>query len=352
MNEAEFNAFIIKLKKELPEFVESLKIADQPGKYKLSPSGDVFENEHWGLANSTFATRILFTLNLIEKERENLVNYILSFKREDGFFVDPEIKKNNIFSRVKTAIKNLNPRYLSNQGNEMAETRQAFAALINLGYEVEPLTELDLTDQGITNYFKSQLWDNVWGASSQINHLLFFIKYSKLTEERKLNLSKLCLEEAINYKKIYFDKNQNNDLILIGGWMKLLMGLSLFNLTEKLLDNRIVDICLQNLERKDACEHFNTVYVLSESLKISDYKRKESIEKILNTCSEWKKYYHENYSGFSFNSEKSIEFFYGARVTKGLNQPDLHGTAMFLWGFLIASKVIDSNQNNLFEPIL
>ena len=130
------------------------------------------------------------------------------------------------------------------------------------------------------------------------------------------------------------------------------MGFSLFNLTEKLLDNRMVDVCLQNLEKKDACEHFNTLYVLSECLKISDYRKKEIIEMVLATCGEWKTYFHENYSGFSFNKDKSVEFYYGARVTRGLNQPDLHGTAMFLWGFLLASKVLHSNQENLLEPIL
>ena len=73
----------------------------------------------------------------------------------------------------------------------------------------------------------------------------------------------------------------------------------------------------------------------------------------LNLWKTEKQFFYPKYSAFSFNKNKSSVGYYGARLSKGFNEPDLHGTAMFIWGILIASKALSIDcELGLRTPIL
>jgi len=46
---------------------------------------------------------------------------------------------------------------------------------------------------------------------------------------------------------------------------------------------------------------------------------------------------------------KTNIYYYGAKITRGLNEPDIHGTCMFLWGISIISQILEIDQELGFK---
>ena len=56
-------------------------------------------------------------------------------------------------------------------------------------------------------------------------------------------------------------------------------------------------------------------------------------------------YYHENMGGFSFHKSKANIWYYGAPISKGRDEPDIHGTTLFLWGIALISQVFGIDED-------
>ena len=103
-------------------------------------------------------------------------------------------------------------------------------------------------------------------------------------------------------------------------------------------------------EGKDACNDFNVVYVLYCCNKAVGYRADDIKDFCLGRLSQYRRYYHEDIGGFSFKLDKANDVYYGAKITKGLDEPDIHGTVMLLWGITLISKVLKLDLG-LREPI-
>lgn len=360
MTKAQFVDFFRELIQKLPLFVGSMENMSVKGKYRFSYSGDLIaEKMHWGLGQTTFATRILYIINsLNEQKKSELADFILSFQTNKGAFFDKEIAKKSINSRVTRAIKNCNIGYLSNAVNIRAETRQALAALINLDrFPKVYFRDTELSEKSILKYVNSLDWSNPWSAGSHFNHQLFFLCFDPdISDAQKTSYVRMFLDNLANYcqKDGFYQKDKTiNANIMVGGMMKILMGLSLFDKAKEFILPGFADLCLDKMKALDACENFNTVYTLYQCATYSDYRRDEIEKFALYTADRWKDFYYSQYGGFSFSKKKSGVSYYGAVVSKGLNEPDLHGTAMFVWGFLIIAKILGiDGEVGLREPVL
>ncbi len=56
-------------------------------------------------------------------------------------------------------------------------------------------------------------------------------------------------------------------------------------------------------------------------------------------------YYWPGYGGFSFYKDRANDIYYGKKITKGLAEPDIHGTAMFVWGIALIDKILNLGLN-------
>ena len=54
----------------------------------------------------------------------------------------------------------------------------------------------------------------------------------------------------------------------------------------------------------------------------------------------------------SYFLNKSQTHYYGVKISKGLNTPDLHGTLLLIWGISMISKIIDlpTSNWNILKP--
>ena len=50
--------------------------------------------------------------------------------------------------------------------------------------------------------------------------------------------------------------------------------------------------------------------------------------------------YYEDKGGFSFLIGQTNTRYYGVKIAKGLNEPDIHGTIMFVWGISIIAQIL------------
>lgn len=360
MTKEKFFDFVVALKENIKVFIDEMEIKDTPGKYKFSLNGDIADqNIHWGLGQTTFAARILYIFDkLDEKNSNSLAQYIETFLHSDGSYYDEYVANSTVFKRFLMSAKYLNLEYIKNDSNKRAETRQAIAALINLGSDYKEYKGINLKKLDINKFFNGFDWSKPWASGSHINHLIFFTKYSKiLSQKEKSDIYKqietnlFLISQKDGFYKLNAKKPSNDQLI--GGMMKILMGLNSISLENKFIKESFVDFILDEMISCDACENFNTLYVLYLCDKNLDYRKSEIKKFVLNEIDNWMNYYHKKYYAFSFYKDKAQTNYYGARVSKGLDEPDLHGSAMFIWGILIASEILNlSEELGLQVPVM
>ena len=352
--------FLQLLKEKAPAFVASMEDKKVPGKYRFSWSGDrVAQSKHWGLGQSTFAARILYILDALSDQSSAQVRkYIQSFEDGEGVIYDREIARRSFVKRVVKGIYKREPDYLFNRTTKRAETRQGIAALINLSSKPAHFySDLKMDLDSIERYVKSLDWRVPWAAGSHFNHQLFFLRFSpasnEMQKERLLEIMLATLRKYVREDGFYEDGEAVSAPMKVGGLMKVLMGLALFDRAHEFVKESFVDLCLDEMIAYDACENFNTIYVLYQCSKVMEYRREETEQFLLHTAEQWKDFYFPDFGGFSFYKGKSGVNYYDAAITQGLNEPDMHGTAMFVWGFLIIAKALGVDAElDLKEPVL
>jgi len=344
--------FLFLLKERTPDFVKDMESQQVMGKYRFSYSGDLIPtSRHWGLGQSTFAARILYIFDMLTPQKaSHISNYIHSFEDRKGAIYDPEIARKSLLRRIAIGVYKRDTSYLFNRINKRAETRQGIAALINLSSFPENFySDLKMDSVNIKNYVNSLDWSVPWRAGSHFNHQMFFLRFDSSVDEVQKNIIlELFLDGLRQYEQVegfYEEGALVRPQIMVGGLMKVLMALSLFDKAGEFVKESFVDLCLDKMISCDACENFNTIYILYQCSKVMDYRKDEIELFLLETAIKWK--------GFSFYKNKSGYSYYDATISKGLNEPDLHGTAMFVWGFLIIAKALGlDDELGLREPVL
>lgn len=358
-------AWLKDIKSKILDFINTLAVSEFSF-IKYSLSGDLYGYRvKWGLAQYVFAVKILYMLdelnNLEQLKKNNLITGIKNFEKSNGYISDDLIiklsqKRIKIqrFFLVKKSLLDFEIEKI-----KRAETRQSFAALYLLNSTPKnPFFNIPYSKEEINKFLNSLDWSKPWDAGSHFSHLLFFLKLNQILFNYKAELA----DNLINFANSWVDNIQSksdgfwykgnvSNKEKINGAMKVLTGKSAAGIFNIKLHEKIIDICLNSLNDDEACSNFNIVYCLYYCSNISDY-RKEDIKKF---CFErlkiYKQYYFENIGGFSFYKNKTNDYYYSAKITKGLNEPDIHGTVMFLWGITLISKILNIDFVNFNLPL-
>jgi hypothetical protein len=341
--------WLFELKEKVPQFLERLKGKKNKGFFHYSLSGDLYdENVKWGLGNTVFAVKIYYTLDMLKdlsrEEKEAMANFIKSFQRKDGTIYDPLVKKKAFLRNILSAIKNLDFNNFFCKQTIIAETRQAISALELL--EEKPSVsyqKFSKIEKEIEKYLNKLDWLKPWGAGSHFSHLIFFLKNSDLENKRDL------IDFAINWvNKLQNSKDgswyrRNSSLQQkINGAMKIIIALKVANRMNFQYPEKLIDLCLSVGNNRQACDNFNIICVLKYASKMTgnNYRFDEIKNFAQNRLEIYKKYYFPEIGGFSFLPNGANIYYYNAKLTKGLKEPDIHGTAMFLWGISIIAQIL------------
>lgn len=322
------------------------KIADEDFvNVRYSLSGDIYENN---LANFVFLTKLLFITGRIDgisdKQRENLCHNILRYTHSNGEIYDTKITGRLVLNRKRLSKTNT-------IDTRRAETRQAFAALYLLGSQPhKPYGLAPGTKDEVNSYLSSFDWAEPWHAGSHLSHLLFFLHMNDMFFHKEDN------EPLIRYaiKWVSGLQNKNDGMWYAGenvslkqkinGAMKIMTGLDVVNFKSVNYVRKIIDTALSGINDDEACSNFNIVFVLFYANQIeTGYRTKEIKAFLVDRLKLYQQYYHEKEGAFSFFKDKANDNYYGKKVTEGKNEPDIHGTVLFIWGLALIDSILELN---------
>ena len=149
----------------------------------------------------------------------------------------------------------------------------------------------------------------------------------------------------------YFVNPKPSNRELINGSMKVISGLDWIdrkiNYPEKL-----IDLCLSSNISHDGCDLVDVVYVLFKCSNQTLYKKSEIAKYIYDLLEIISLHFYQNEGGFSYFLGKSQTDYYGVKITKGTNNPDIHGTLLLTWALsmIVQMLEIESINLNILKP--
>jgi len=346
-------SWIKELKRNVPVFLNNLEEKSLPGFFHYSLSGDIYDKEtHWGLGNTVFAIKIYYTFDLLSKispqKKEEMASFIQSFQKNNGIFSDPLVKRLSLQNRILNCFKKGGFQNLLNNQTELAETRQSLSALKLIKYKPnKQFLMFPKTREEIEKYLHSLSWNHPWSAGSHFSHLLFFLGNSEIKDKEDLVNFAIDWVNKIQKENGAWYQSSTSRQEMINGAMKIITGLKAAGLSDKINNpQRLIDLCLDSINDSQACDNFNIIYVLKYASIAAgeNYRLNEIRQFALRRLEKFKEFYHPEGGGFSFHRGESNKSYYGAVITKGKAEPDIHGTALFCWGISIISQILGIND--------
>ena len=354
-------SWIFGIKEKTSQFLKKLKGKKMPGFFHYSLSGDLYnENVKWGLGNTVFAVKIYYTLNLLDQllfeERKAMADFIKNFQKKDGTIYDPLVKRKATLRNLLSSFKNFDFNNILGQQTIIAETRQTISAL-NLLKEKPNISyqKFSKTEKEIERYLSKLNWRKPWSAGSHFSHLIFFLKNSDLkNKEDLIEFAIDWINKLQNPKDGSWYKGNPSLQQKINGAMKIITALKVADKMNFQHPEKLINLCLSAKNDEHACDNFNIIYVLHYASKIvgNNYKFGEIKQFARERLEIYRSYYFPEIGGFSFLPKKANQIYYGAKITKGLNEPDIHGTCMFLWGISIIAQILGVDEALGFNELM
>lgn len=353
--------WIFQLKEHVPRFLKRMKGTTTPGFFRYSLTGDdASEREHWGLGNTVFATKIFYTLGsldtLPQATRDEMKEFILSFQSPNGLIFDPLVARRAYWRDKLSAVKHRDFQNFFHAQTVRAETRQALSALNLLGLRLDLYPhDLPHDQQGVIKYLGRLDWTRPWGAGSHFSHLLFFLAQSSLSQKDALIDTAIhWLDEIADPQTGCWFKGNPSLQQKINGAMKVLTGLKVAGRVTTTNPQRLIDTALGASNDRQACDHFNVIYVLKYAREaVGKCYREEEIRRfVLGRLEQYQSYYWPEVGGFSYFLGKANDIYYNAAVSRGLSEPDIHGTVMFLWGIALISQILEIDMQLGFKEFI
>jgi hypothetical protein len=357
----ELTVWMTELKQNVPKFLERMKSQTRPGFFHYSLTGDTAnEQTRWGLGNAVFATKIYYTLGILNtfpaSEQQMMSDFIRSFQAKNGSFFDPCVAQKAFWREKISSIRKHDFNNFFHQQTIRAETRQAISALTLLGEKISTCpSDLPTTNEGIEKFLSELDWKKPWGAGSHFSHLLFFLSHGVLPKKDELIDQAIAwIRQIQNPETGAWHRGNPTLQQKINGTMKVLTGLRAANRMEFPFATQMIDLALNAQNDAHACDNFNVIYVLKYANEQTQrsYRTDEIKTFALNRISLYKKYYWPEHGGFSFFEGKANTHYYQAKISKGLHEPDIHGTVMFLWGLALISHILGIDNQTGFREFV
>ena len=363
------------LKKDIEKFLYSLQ--NENNKFDFYPvlEGATYYGKQLTLGFSCYVIKCFYMLDLWKSldanYKQKWLEYINSFQVDiknlpSNSYLDPSM--HNFYTSIsrKLSLKD-NLKKVINltsyskkrtykdlyQDSVRAETKQAIATLYEVGsFNSLQYKDFPTTKDEISKYLDSLNWARPWNAGAQFSALCVFTTTQLENNEAEYNAKYLYkyLEKILNKDTGLYYKNKDVGLNeKINGAMKVITGLDWI---EKPIHfpEKIIDFCLEVDPGSEGCDIVDLVYILYKSCKQSNYKTSEVqkyFEKIKLIIYS---HYYKSKGGFSYSTNKSQEYYYGLKISIGLDTPDIHGTTLLLWALTMIYDINEVYGFNIIKP--
>lgn len=359
------NDWLNSVEDQLSSYLYSLQSADD--KYHFLPvkKGLTLAGESLTLGFSCYSLKLNYILNLFsikDLSFEGWSRYINSYQKNlkslpDNSFIDQayleHYKKFRLTSSLKYAVKNtLNlTRHFHYESRKeyleksiRAETKQAISSLSQIGLKNKLIyKDFPQSSNELNYFFNSYDWSKPWDAGAQFSGICVFTA----TQLEKSNRSRIYIENFISKLAdkehgIYFKDQLPNTNEAINGAMKVISGLDWLEIPIH-YPKKLIDFCLSNTPSPTGCDLVDYVYVLYKCSSQTNYRKKEIVIYCQELLDLIEKHFHIE-GGFSYFIDKSQTHYYGIKISKGYDQPDIHGTLLLVWAMSMIFKLMESNK--------
>jgi len=347
------------------EFYKKLHKNDQ---YSFSPvkKGATEYGEKLSLGFSTFGLKMYYMQGewkgMPSEKKLEWIKFINSFQKNKvglpkNSYVDEVVfdfyRKSSPKQVAKDIIKkianisskyNLDTNKIKFQKAVNAETKQAISSLHQV--EEKNLKKYDSefnTPENIANYLHSLNWEMPWTSGAQYASLCVYSKIDSLSNVE--TLMKFADQLVDSETGSYFKGTPNHSREIINGAMKMISGFDWIDLDIH-YPKKLIDYCLSNSPVTEGCDVVDFIYVLYKCTKQSNHRKQEVLNTMDKAVEKISDLYHSNYGGFSYFKNMSQTHYYGVPISYGINEPDIHGTLLCVWGLMMVLDANDSLDTN------
>lgn len=337
----------------VPIFLDNLRHPSDLGLYRYSLSGDLHPRP--SLASSVFVAKVRAMSGLLDdQERAVLSRHLLSYQAKDGAMADPWVGRHSMLYRSALAVWTRDGNNLWGQETVRAETRQSFAALAALGFAPErPFAEIPSDARQTQSFVTSLNWERPWGAASHISHLVFFLTWHQRWFPDRAGGGVSAADVLADVEARYRQSDgswhapgaQVSPSNKVNGAMKMVTALDAVGQAQLSNPEGLIDLCLSVVNDGHACNHFNVICVLHRCIQLTEHRRAEVEQYLLRRLSLYRQHYWPWSGGFSFFPSCANDRYYGARVSRGMPEPDIHGTVLMVWGIVLICEALGLCQD-------
>jgi hypothetical protein len=354
---------LINIPLETLDFLEKLKKGNL---YLYQPclKGSTRLGKQLNLGYSTYAVKIFKMTkaweDLSETQKNKWINKLFNYQSFNSdqfvnYFIDPYLYKQytKIISSIK--LKNYTKMILNSSLNKNyetldtyfpkvinAENKQAISTLKEINQNLKIIPKLNEELLSNPKLILNRLdWNTPWDAGAQFSSLSVYNNVFNLN--LKNELTNFIESKLDNSTGSYFEGKATSSRQVINGAMKVLSGLDWLE-HEIHLPEKLIDYCLANEPELEGCDIVDYIYVLYKCTLQTNYRKKEIIKAFEELAKYLLGFYRKEEKGFSYFKNKSQTHYYGLKTSKGLDEADIHGTLLCVWGIVMILEVIEKNE--------
>lgn len=326
----------------MPLFLDSMRHHNDLRLYRFSQSGDL--NVKPNLFSSLFAGQIIVHLGLTNSlDTYPLVDHILSYQRNDGSIAEPLIGWRACFGGTFGGFDPA-PRNLKIFETVSSQTRFSWSILGALGSSSFPAFD-PIVSQSIDKFAKKLDWACPESASETIYNFCFFLaKSNQFKDTEKAKLAQHLIEKVnANYRQDdgswYKHGTKPSLQEKVNCARNMIFAMELANIREFNKLESLIDLCLKTSGGRNAKDKLYVIELLHWCSGKVDYRADETLKFFLAKLPCFQAHYWPWQGGFSFYPEAAKHSHGKVRMTSGMREPDLQGTAAILQGItLICDK--------------
>ncbi|MBF0293694.1 MAG: hypothetical protein HQL96_00780 [Magnetococcales bacterium] len=349
------------LRDDVEEFLASLRMPGMPGRYLPCRRGATATGRRAGLGFACFAAKIHYTIGTWERvpagERREWLDGIRAYQMDrpavwlpplPGGFADVPLLAAIVppwesgWRRLARLLGGGTPPTPVTDAM-LAETKQAIATLAQFDTTPwRPFLGYPNTPRTLENRLRRFDWTQPWSAGARSALLAVFLKTAR--EENLAGVLADFLDARADAATGGYclaghapERGQ-----LINGAMKVLNALDWLGRPIH-YPEALLDTCLTQGPPPAGCHVVDWVYVAHRCLMQTDHRRAETQRQCLEILSLIRTHQAGD-RGFSYQPGRAQNGYYGAVISRGLDEGDLHGTCLLTWAIAMILEILEENR--------
>jgi len=342
----------------LPLFMDCMRHRRDGTLYRYAYSGDLQEAP--ALAASTLAAKTRSLAGLLDDdERQRLAEHILSYRHADGTFADPWVARRGRWRRALAAIRLRGPDDAGYPRMVRAETREALEALQCLDVPVECASlGVPVAGEDLDRRVARLDWSRPSLAGAELAYLVSVgVQHTAGTgPDTDSSVTDWLRDVDLQYRRADGSWHAPGSHVSLrerlGGALEMIAALEAAGIREFARPDRVIDLCLAAPRDRHAGEYAGTLLVLHRCAGLTDHRHAEVRAFCLGRLRCARRYYWPWQGGFSYHPTGARALRHAARVSDGMAEPDLDGTALMTRSLAAVVELLGwQNDFNLARPL-